>query len=207
LDRPADRTGATDGSLAEAAQGGDVRALETLLDRHEAKVLRVLGFLGVAAQDREDVAQEIFIRVFKHIGSFRRGLPFGAWLYRVTVNASHDYRRRGERTGQDEVSWTEGLDVADEGSGPAEALRHAELQQALHDALDRLSERERAVFVLREIEGLESADVARALGITRITVRRHLGRARRRLQRELRSHRGPTSISVERIAPDGSSHG
>ena len=207
MDRPADQTGATDGSLAEAAQGGDVRALETLLDRHEAKVLRVLAFLGGAAQDREDVAQEIFIRVIKHIGGFRRGLPFGAWLYRVTVNASHDHRRRSERTGHDEVSWSEGLDLADEGAGPAEELRHTELQQALRDALERLSERERAVFVLREIEGLESADVARALGITRITVRRHLGRARRRLQRELRSHRGPASISVERIAPGGSSHG
>jgi len=207
LERPADRKGASDESLAEAAKRGEVRALETLLDRHESKVLRVLGFLGIPGQDREDVAQEIFIRVFRHLGSYRRGLSFGGWLYRVTVNAAHDYRKRRARVERDEAAWEDGLEAADDGTDPVDDLRAVELRRALNRALDDLSARERAVFVLKEIEGLDGADVARTLGISRITVRRHLGRARRRLQRLLRIYDEVAPISVERIAPGGSSHG
>lgn len=206
MELPADDRPVADEALAEAAQGGSVRALEALLDRHEAKVLRVLGFLGVPAQEREDVAQEIFIRVFRHLGSFRRGLPFGGWLYRMTVNAAHDFRRRRERVAREEVAWSAGLDPVDGSAGPAAELERRETRQELRAALLRLSSRERSVFVLREIEGLETVEVARTLGISSITVRRHLGRARRHLERDLRSRRTSAAVSVERIASGGSSH-
>jgi RNA polymerase sigma-70 factor (ECF subfamily) len=166
-------------SLVAAAQGGDVRAFEALLAAHEAKVLRVLRFLGVPASDREDVAQEVFVRVFRHLGGFRRGRPFGAWVYRITVNAAHDWRLRLAGT-REEVPWNEGAAAGRPASGP-----DPDLARRLQAGLGALSERERAVFVLRELEGLETKDVARALGITSITVRRHLGLARDRLRRFL----------------------
>ncbi len=206
MELPDDDPPGADETLAEEAQGGSARALEVLLERHETKVLRVLGFLGVPAQEREDVAQEVFIRVFRHLGSFRRGLPFGGWLYRMTVNAAHDHRRRRERVARDEVAWSAGLDPADRAAGPAAEMDRRETRQALRAALLRLSSRERAVFVLREIEGLETGEVARTLGISSITVRRHLGRARRRLERDLRSFQGVDPLSVERIVSGGSSH-
>jgi RNA polymerase sigma-70 factor (ECF subfamily) len=164
-------------ALVAAAQDGDVRAFEALLAAHEGKVLRVLRFLGVAASDREDVAQEVFVRVFRHLGGFRRGRPFGAWIYRITVNAAHDWRLSAGSHG--EVPWTEAV-----ASVPA-AGGDPDLQRRLEAGLAALSERERAVFVLRELEGLENVDIARALGITAITVRRHLGLARERLRRLL----------------------
>lgn len=199
---------ASDEELAGAAQHGEVRAFEVLLDRHGAKVLRVLGYLGVAAQDREDVAQEIFIRVFRHLGSYRRGLPFGGWLYRVSVNAAHDFRKRRARTARDEVPAAEPPDVPDPGAGPAGRLGRRDLRRALLDAMEALSARERAVFVLREIEGLETGEIARTLGITSITVRRHLGRARRRLRERLRPDpEREGAIRVERVAPGRGSQG
>jgi len=200
-----DRRQAPDEELVEAARQGDLRALEGLLDRHESTVLRVLGFLGVRAQDREDVAQEIFIRVFRHLGTFRRGRPFGGWLYRVTVNAAHDHRRVRERAGREEEPWGAEADrVAAEGPAPPDPVERREVRRALVRAMDRLSERERAVFVLREIEGLETAEVARVLGITSITVRRHLSRARSSLRAQLGGGVDGAPLGVERIAPGGS---
>ena len=165
-------------ALVAAAQEGDVRAFEALLSAHESKVLRVLRYLGVPVSDREDVAQEVFVRVFRHLGGFRRGRPFGAWVYRITVNAAHDWRlRRGSAL--EEVPWSEEA-ARISGAGP-----DPDLARRLLACLVALSERERAVFVLRELVGLDTGDVARALGITSITVRRHLGRARDHLRRLL----------------------
>ncbi|HEX5045412.1 MAG TPA: RNA polymerase sigma factor [Candidatus Polarisedimenticolaceae bacterium] len=174
----ADPVDGGEAALVAAAQDGNVRAFEALLSAHESKVLRVLRYLGVPASDREDVAQEVFVRVFRHLGGFRRGRPFGAWVYRIAVNATHDWRLRGGGA-LDEVPWTEEA-ARIPGSGP-----DPDLARRLLAGLAALSERERAVFVLRELEGLETAAVARTLGITSITVRRHLGLARDRLRRLL----------------------
>lgn len=169
----------SDDALVGAALGGDARAFDTLLTRHESSVLRVLRLLGVPTRDREDVAQEVFIRVFRHLRGYQRGRSFAGWLYRVSVNAAQDYRKRAVRVSRGEVSWTEGFDPTEES---AASDRGADLRRRLESALPLLSDRERAVFVLREVEGLETHEIARALGITGITVRRHLSRARERLR-------------------------
>ena len=177
----------SDESLVEAAQRGEVRALDALLSRHQDRVLRLTRLLGVPPQEREDVAQDVFLRVFRHLDSFRRGNPFAGWLYRVTVNVVHDHRRSRARSFAREETWV-GADEdnrADVARDPQATLEDQELARRLETALSRLTERERAVFVLREMEGLESVEVARALGVTRITVRRHLGLARRRMRRVL----------------------
>ena len=176
----------SDDALVAAAREGKVRAFEALLDRHEARVLRILRLLGIASQDREDVAQEFFSRLFRHLNGYRPGRSFEAWLYRVTSNAAHDHRVRLGRRSQREIPWAEGLAPAETERGPAEIVEGGEIRQALERALASLSDRERAVFVLRELEELETAEVARALGISTITVRRHLSLARRRLRTILR---------------------
>jgi RNA polymerase sigma-70 factor (ECF subfamily) len=181
------RPDAVDRALVSRAIDGDQRAFESLLKRHESRVLRVLRLLGVHPDDRDDVAQEVFVRVFRYLPSYRPGRPFAGWVYRISVNAVHDHRARTRRRLRDEAPWPQGLE---ETSRPGETRQTPEnhailLRRRLEAALDVLSERERAVFVLREMEGLSSADVARSLGITQITVRRHLSRARRALQRKL----------------------
>jgi RNA polymerase sigma factor (sigma-70 family) len=173
----------SDETLAAAAREGESAAFDRLLRRHEGPVLALLRSLGVPPADREDVAQEIFIRLFRHLHRYRPSKPFGGWLYRISVNACHDYRRqnfrrRGEQPGSDAA-----MRAATDGApGPSELYSGAEQQSRLEKALEGLSERERAVFVLCEMEELPTRDVAKALRISSITVRRHLGRARRRLQ-------------------------
>jgi RNA polymerase sigma-70 factor (ECF subfamily) len=183
---------AADEALVEAALDGDARALETLLLRHEAKVLRVLRLLGIHAQDREDVAQEVFLRVFRHLGGFRPGRSFGAWIYRVAVNCAHDHRERSRRAHLEERPLPEGAEeLPGGGDSPEDAARRAADSRRLEAALDALTDRERSVFVLKEFEGLDTGDVARALGVTGITVRRHLALARRRLREVLGKEKRP----------------
>jgi len=195
-----------DATLVAAAQQGRVRALEQLLDRHQSRVLRILRLLGVPPQDRDDVAQEVFIRVFRHLGGFRTGQDFNGWIYRVTVNASHDYRGRRGRQARGEAPWNDEVEHEDPTPGPSEAAGQREMRRELEAALLQLSERERTIFVLRELEGLETREVARALGIHSITVRRHLSRSRKRLREILASESKNNPIPIERIAPDGGSH-
>jgi RNA polymerase sigma-70 factor (ECF subfamily) len=163
-----------------------VRAFESIVTRHERRVLRVIRFLGVPAADQEDVAQEVFIRVFRHLSAYRKGRSFAAWVYKIAVNAVHDWRGSARRRSEDEIPWTDEAETkASEPDEGAEGPR-IQLARRLESALAELTERERAVFVLKELEGLESSEVAQALGISSITVRRHLGQARERLQKKLR---------------------
>lgn len=183
---PFDDGDPSDEALAALAARGDRAAMDALLRRNEGRVLRVLRLMGVPAEDREDVAQDVFLRVFQHLPGFRSGNSFGGWLYRISVNASHDYRGRAARRRRDESGWVAGLEEAPSGTpDPARELDSRGEWQRLERALEALSPRERAVFVLSELEELDTRQVARALQITSITVRRHLGRARRHLQQVL----------------------
>ncbi len=178
--------GPTDDELVRACRAGDARAFAALLARHDASVLRVLRLLGVPRADREDLGQDVFLRAFRYLGSYRSGRSFAGWLYRITVNVAHDWRRQQGERRADEVPWSSEADrTVDPAPGPEVRSEEGLLRRRLESALVHLSERERAVFVLCEIEDLSTLDVARALGITRITVRRHLGRAKGRLKQVL----------------------
>ncbi len=176
-----------DEDLVQRAQDGEVRAFEALLDRHQGRVLRMLAALGVAASDRDDVAQEIFIRVFRHLPGFRKRKAFTGWLNRIAVNVVHSYRSsRAVARLREEPLEDKSDHLEDHRPGPQREAEGVDLARSLEAALDRLTERERAVFVLRELEGMDTAAIAAALGITRITVRRHLGRARTRIRLHLK---------------------
>lgn len=195
---------ASDEALVARANDGSRAALESLLLRHEPGVLRLLRLLGVPGPDREDVAQEILIRVFRYLSGFKAGRSFRGWLYSITVNAVHDFKKQSHRRTRVESPWDS--DAAERLAvpfDPFEGIDRKERESRLEQILAALSERERAVFVLCEMEELETREVARALGITAITVRRHLGRARRHIGRLLRA--APTDPDVDRFErPDSS---
>lgn len=168
-------------SLIEAARGGNARAFEDLLKRHEARVFRVLRLLGVPVSDREDVAQNVFLRIFRGLDGFKAGRPFSSWVYKISANAALDWRGQSDRQRREEAPWDDALDE----TASAPQAGSLDLARRLEAALDTLSDRERAVFVLIEMEGIDRADAARALGISRITIRRHLGLAKERLREAL----------------------
>jgi RNA polymerase sigma-70 factor (ECF subfamily) len=171
-------------ALIEAAKDGNARAFEKLLSLHEARVYRVLRLLGVPRADRDDVAQDAFLRIFRGLNGFTPGRRFDSWVYKISVNAAHDWREQSDRRRRDEAPWDGARDDfhVQETPGAAEQL---DLARRLEAALALLSDRERAVFVLIEMEGMDRHEVAKTLGITGITVRRHLSLAKDRLRRAL----------------------
>lgn len=141
----------------------------------EMQLLRVaFRILGNWA-DAEDVAQEVFLRLHRHGLKFTAEAALNSWLYRVTINMCIDRRRRVRQT--DELPETYGTDA----SAETELLR-MEQKQLLTVALARLPTKERAAVVLREIEGLETAEVAAILGSTEGTVRSQISKAMTKLR-------------------------
>jgi len=158
------------------ARGGDEAAFEELMRMHERQVLRTALRLLGRREDAEDAAQEVFLRLYKNLRGFRALAEIRPWLYRVTVNFSYDLgrkRRRFVAELPDEVAV-----VQTQESGVSLEQR----RELLAEALAYLPEKERAAVVLREVEGLETAEVAEILGSTPVTVRTQVSTGRARLR-------------------------
>lgn len=160
--------------LLAAARAGDMAAFDRLMRQHErlvlATALRITGDL----EDAKDVSQEVFLRFYRHLGKLRAPETVPAWLYRVTVNACHDLRKRRPAPAAIE----EANEIEDPAPGPQASAFHNEYRRALELSLRRLPEKERAALVLRELEGLSTEEVARALGSSEATVRSQVSKAR-----------------------------
>jgi RNA polymerase sigma-70 factor (ECF subfamily) len=160
--------------MFELSREADDSFSQVVRDR-EMQLLRVaFRILGNWA-DAEDVAQEAFLRLHRHGLKFSSEAALNSWLYRVAVNLCIDRRRRVRQT--DELPETYGTDA----SAETELLR-TEQKELLSVALARLPLKERAAVVLREIEGLETAEVAAVLGSSVGTVRSQISKAMTKLR-------------------------
>ena len=169
--------------LIRAAAGGDRRAFEDLVLRKRDRVVRTAYQITGNLEDAKDVAQGVFLKLWKVLQRFDLTKRFDTWLYRITVNAAIDnLRERGPKGLLQPLPEDVGDRLRDPSAGPDEQLDLKQLQSAFLRLAARLAPRQRATFVLKEIEGLETADVARVLGVTESTVRNHLLQARRVLR-------------------------
>jgi len=169
--------------LIRAAAGGDRRAFEDLVLRKRERVVRTAFQITGDLEDARDVAQSVFLRLWRVLQRFDLQRKFDTWLYRITVNAAIDFiRQRGPKGFLQPLPDDAGERLVDPRQGPAEALDLNELQRTFLRLAARLAPKQRATFILKEIEGLETAEVARVLGVTESTVRNHLLQARRMLR-------------------------
>jgi RNA polymerase sigma-70 factor (ECF subfamily) len=171
--------GTEDGSKSskghvEAAKAGDLAAFDLLMRQYERLVLvtalRLLGRL----EDAQDASQEVFLRLYKNLHKVEKSGNLSGWLYRVTVNVCHDVGRKRRVSAPVEDAGELAAPTAD----PQRAAVETERRRALEMSLRMLSEKERAVLVLRDLEGLSTEEVARALGTTEATVRSQVSKAR-----------------------------
>ncbi len=174
--------------LIRAAVTGDRRAFETLVVLKRERVVRTAYQVTGDLEDARDVAQQVFLRLWKVLPRFDPERKFDTWLYRITVNAAIDHlRSRGPQGVLQPLPDDPSRLASVSTSGEAErAIDLDQLQKVFSRLAARLAPRQRAAFVLREIEGLETAEVARILGVRESTVRNHLHQARRVLQAGIR---------------------
>lgn len=184
--------------LLRRAQTGDFAAFEQLVARLQARVYRVAFRITGQAADAEDVVQQTFLSLIEHIDSFRGESSVVTWVLRIATNHALKLLRgrRGHVTTFDDhdghvphpdfiAPWT---------LTPDEILQRAELRVLIDQAITELDDRHRVVFVLRDIEGLSTAETAESLGLSESNVKVRLLRARMQLRERLTRALGDASL-------------
>ena len=172
-----------DEELVSAARGGDREAFGALVRRHRRDALRVA--YGIADGEADDVTQDAFVKAFRHLGQFRAGSSFRAWLLAIVANEARNRRRSFVRRGVLDLRVRDAAWASPDSEDPAEvALRRAR-SEVLVRALARLSDRDREVLSLRYFAQLSETEMATGLGCAPGTVKSRLSRAMERLRAEL----------------------
>lgn len=182
-------------SLLRRLRDRDERAFRELIENHRDRVFNItFRMLGNRAE-AEDVAQEVFITVFKTIEAFREESKFSTWLYRVTVNHCKNrikYLARRHDRDRDELDETSnsanGQIGAPPPSAPDRALEGAQLEKLMQEAIANLDDDHRIVVVLRDVEDLSIEEICEITGLPDGTVKSRLHRARLALRKKLQRH-------------------
>jgi RNA polymerase sigma-70 factor, ECF subfamily len=189
---------ATEAELIAAARAGRQDAFTEIVERHSGTVYNLALRLVNNPQEAEEVLQETFISAFQALDRFEGRSQLGTWLYRIAYNAAlmRLRRRQVPTESLDEPAVTEDGDMlprqfADWSALPDEQLLGKEFHGVLEKALAALPNSLRSVFVLRDIEGLSTAETAEALGLTETNVKVRLHRARLALREKLSSYFAP----------------
>jgi RNA polymerase sigma-70 factor, ECF subfamily len=167
-----------DAELVFRAQGGDRAAFEELVRRHADRLYAVVArFLG-DRHEADEVTQESFIRAWRGIGQFKRDAQFFTWLYRIGINEAHRRAARGPPPGLISSLEQRSVEPADRREGPEKRLEHTDLRDALERAVRALEPDYRAPLILRDIEGLSTAQAAAITGLGEAAFKSRLHRAR-----------------------------
>jgi len=181
---------ARDLRLIDSYRAGHAEAFEDLVRSYDQHVRRILSQLNVPGGDVEDLAQEVFLRIFRNLHRFRGQSSFYTWLYRITVNVFFDHNKKRKRAdvrlARLQSALVDVTNVRHDGDDPFFACANALTQREFAKAIDALPEAFRTVVAMREVEDLSYEEIAIQTGISIGTVRSRLSRARARLKELLR---------------------
>src|SRR5437762_9367097 len=170
----------------------DERAFAELVRRFQGRVMNLVSRVLNDRECGDDIAQEVFVRVYVHRRNYRRGSKFSTWLFTIAANlAKNEIRRRVRRrnwfslNALQEVLKDSAIVLADRTEGREQTLEREQLQGAVGLAIATVPEKYRLALVLRDIEGLAYEEIAEVLGLPGGTVRSRINRARGMLQRKL----------------------
>ena len=176
-----------DRDLAIRARSGEMVAFETLVTRKTSAVVSLARRIVGNTEDARDVAQMVFLRVWNEIHRYDEKYSFNTWLYRIATNLAIDFLR-SSRSRERAHGATLHIVREREESSASDATRNAEdaeLARLFETVSGRLSEKQKAAFVLREMQDCETKEIAEILGCGESTVRNHLFNARRILRKEI----------------------
>ena len=172
------RVNTEDGLLVARASRGDVEAFSKLVRAHSA-VVRGIAIRMLGSQEAQDASQEVWVRVWANMKSFRGESAFSTWLHRIAINTCLTFRRKESRRRAREVE--EGTTYLSEPSGdadPEEAALDAERRGEIQAALGNVRAEHRAAMVMRHMEGLSCAEISEVLGVPDGTVKGWASRGR-----------------------------
>jgi RNA polymerase sigma-70 factor, ECF subfamily len=188
-DRAAGEQESEDVRLMGLIAGGDMTAFEQLVERHQALVAGTAGRMLGSNSDVEDIAQQVFIRVWKSAGRYRPQAKFTTWLLKITRNLVFNELRRTKRRAQMPLQTepqAEEIALPDETTpAPDASLLEDELQRAIENAITQLPDAQRMALILRRYEDLSYEDIAEVLDLSVPAVKSLLFRARTELRARL----------------------
>jgi RNA polymerase sigma-70 factor (ECF subfamily) len=188
---------AADARLVGGLREGSEQAYELLVARFQQPVYNLVYRLLADPGDSYDVVQEVFLKIFRNIGTFRNQSSLKTWIYRIAVNEVHNYRRwffrhrRQEVVLEDEGGKSFGDTVPDRGRSPYDYALSGEQRELIEDALVRINPMFRAAVVLRDIEDLSYEEIADVLDISLGTVKSRITRGREAMRRQLEGQLAP----------------
>ena len=181
----------TDVELVEEFRGGNQASFEELIQRYAVKAFSLASRLTKNQEDAEEVLQDVFVTVYRKIDGFQGKASFSSWLYRITVNAAFMKLRKRKQDNSIAIEdmppqLQKSLGVPRNLHQEADAItmRH-QVTSALEEAISKLPDDYRPVFILRDIDGLTSREVSKILKLTVPAVKSRLHRSRLMLRRKL----------------------
>ena len=172
------------------AQQGDVSAYEELVRKHQRRVMSIVGGILRWRDDVEDVAQQVFLKVYLSIQRFDGRSSFSTWLYKITLNETYDHLRKkkarrlvyeSELSEEQERHIHETAGSARPGNASPFALERVESRQIVSRLLDELSPEDRMMLLLKEVEGFSVEEISQIMSQNTNTIKVRMFRARRRL--------------------------
>lgn len=179
-------------ALIKRAQNGDLSVFKDLMIQHQDRIyFLALGMVG-NPHDAEDLMQEVFIKVFRSLSKYRGDAKLSSWIHRIAVNTCIDHCRTMKKKKsviQNHLDHPDDITlntIPDEDAmNPETELEKNMIQKHIDQALEKISPRERAIFVLRHYQDMPLKEIAEELDITVGTVKSTLFRALKRMQKEL----------------------
>ena len=176
--------------LIQRCQQGDTSAFESLVKKFERKVFGLIYQIVRSSAEVEDIAQEVFTKIYFSLPQFRLEASFEAWLYRITVNQCYDFLRKRKRTlqvteadlSEEEIRTFELLGSVTQPPYP-DVSKRLELRQTAERLLDQLSPRDRSLLILKEIEEFSIAELQEIFATSSSAIKLRLFRARNHLRK------------------------
>jgi RNA polymerase sigma-70 factor, ECF subfamily len=182
--------------LLEKSKAGDIAAFEQLIECYQRKIYNIALRIVGNYDDANDLAQEVFIRIYKSIGNFKQQSSFSTWIYRITTNVClDDIRKRKNRkviSLDEEIKLDDGemkRQIVSDDPLPEDMAEKSEMRKIVNDAINRLSEEHRIVIVLRDIQGFSYEEIAQIVKCPEGTVKSRINRARQVLKNILQTKR------------------
>jgi len=178
-----------DFQLIREFQNGDASAFERLVKKYQDRVFNVIYCFTGRKEDTQDLAQDVFLKLYTSLSQFKFESSFYSWLYRITLNVCiDDMRRRKLRRLVSLSQWFQDLKGSKSHPTPDEVMEQKELGEIIQQGLNQLSKDYRAIIILRDIEGLSYKEIAGVLGCSSGTVKSRLSRARVALREKIKPY-------------------
>jgi RNA polymerase sigma-70 factor (ECF subfamily) len=182
----------------QKAQAGDDAAFNQVVAAYRKRIMGTIARLIGRPEDVEDVAQEVFLRLYFSLDQLRTPEVFEPWLYRLTVNASYDYLRKQRRRSESRMADLSEqqvmmADAAAGGKESSERQRRNQLKEMVDSLLDGVSDEDRILLTLKEVEGLSLKELEKIYSVNENALKVRLFRARQRVLKAYDASRGRTT--------------